>query len=155
MSRFLLALGALAMILVAGCTEDAVGPRHVACDPLLITFGPAPADTVTLAGGLRYVDLQVGAGQAAAQWSQVDVNYTGYLPTGAVFDTSCPADREVFRTVLGPGGSIEGFWRGIEGMRAGGIRRIVIPPALGYGGAPGHPLQNSTLIFDVQLIGIR
>jgi FKBP-type peptidyl-prolyl cis-trans isomerase FkpA len=152
-----LVIGSLALVALSGCLDrDITGPTtHVECDPRLLTFTAAVGDTVTTPQGLRYIDMQVGTGAPTAQGRIVDVNYSGYLAaTGAMFDTSCPTNRDVFRLVVGPGGAIEGFWRGVEGMRPGGVRRLIIPPALGYGagGSPPFIPGNATLIFDVQLV---
>jgi FKBP-type peptidyl-prolyl cis-trans isomerase FkpA len=151
-----LVIGTFAIVALSGCLERPItGPVHFDCDPRLLTFTEAVGDTVTTAQGLRYIDIHVGTGAATARGGFVDVNYSGYLAaTGTMFDTSCPANRDVFRLIVGPGGAIEGFWRGIEGMQPGGIRRLIIPPGLGYGAGGSPPVipGNATLIFDVQLV---
>jgi len=156
MRRYILLVFGLATSALAACGEgEPLGPRHTACDPLLNALAPAAGDTVSRGQGLRYIDLRVGAGPAVAQWQIVDVNYSLYNAAGgARLDSSCPADRTVFRVIVGSGSSIEGFWRGIEGMQPGGVRRVIVPPALGYGGAPGHELREVTLVFDIELVDV-
>lgn len=83
----------------------------------------------------------------------VDVNYSGYLLSGTLFDSSCPAGIPVLRVALGGSQVIPGFDLGIRGMQPGGVRRVIIPPALGYGNVASGPIPaNSTLVFDLQLV---
>jgi len=85
----------------------------------------------------------------------VDVNYSGYLLDGTPFDSSCPATATVFRLTLGASQVIPGFDLGIRGMKPNAIRRVIVPPALGYGNVANGPIPaNSTLIFDLQLVRI-
>jgi FKBP-type peptidyl-prolyl cis-trans isomerase len=92
----------------------------------------------------------------------VTVNYTGWLyaPTqpeqkGQQFDTSI--GRTPFVFVVGAGRVIQGWDRGVPGMRVGGLRRLVIPPDLAYGaqGAPPNIPPNATLVFDVELLAVQ
>lgn len=106
-------------------------------------------------------DLRVGTGAAATNGRRVTVNYTGWLyAAGAVdnkgsqFDTS--VGRVPFSFLLGGGGVIAGWDRGVIGMRVGGARRLVIPPELGYGSAGSGPIPgNATLVFDIELITVQ
>jgi FKBP-type peptidyl-prolyl cis-trans isomerase len=106
--------------------------------------------------GLRYRDELVGSGAEARGGNHVSVHYTGTLESGAKFDSS--RDRgKPFEFVLGAGSVIKGWDEGLVGMRVGGRRTLVIPPALGYGARGFPPVipANATLVFDVELIGIR
>jgi FKBP-type peptidyl-prolyl cis-trans isomerase FkpA len=142
-------------LLVAGCLPDSgTGPVEVPCDPLLLTFTPAPADTVVAANGLRHVNLRAGAGAAAASGDIVEVHYALYTTAGTLRERSC-AGGTTFTFVTGTDQVIPGFWQGVIGMQEGGVRRVIVPPALGYGPIPGHPLRNETLVFDIQLVDIR
>lgn len=113
------------------------------------------AETTT-ASGLRYEDLEVGDGDLATAGKTVDVHYTGWLTNGTKFDSS--VDRgEPFSFGLGAGQVIRGWDEGVAGMRVGGKRKLTIPPDLGYGprGAGGVIPPNATLVFDVELLGVR
>jgi FKBP-type peptidyl-prolyl cis-trans isomerase FkpA len=118
------------------------------------------AAKVTTPSGLQYVDLTVGNGDVAKAGNQVSVHYTGWLQNpdgskGRKFDSS--KDRQPFQFALGQGQVIKGWDEGVQGMKVGGVRELIIPPALGYGqeGAGGGVIPpNSTLIFEVELLGV-
>jgi FKBP-type peptidyl-prolyl cis-trans isomerase len=106
--------------------------------------------------GLRYRDEQVGTGAEAKAGDHAVVHYTGRLDNGKKFDSS--RDRnEPFEFALGAGMVIRGWDEGVQGMRVGGKRTLVIPPDLGYGarGAGGVIPPNATLTFDVELLELR
>ena len=114
---------------------------------------------ITTASGLQYEDTVTGSGAAAAAGQQVSVHYTGWLYNdgvkGAKFDSS--KDRgDPFRFGLGAGQVIKGWDEGVQGMKVGGTRLLVIPAALGYGarGAGGVIPPNATLMFEVDLLGV-
>lgn len=109
----------------------------------------------TTSSGLIYDDITVGSGDAAALGQTVSVHYTGWLTDGTKFDSS--KDRnEPFEFPLGAGYVIRGWDEGVQGMRVGGVRKLTIPPELGYGarGAGGVIPPNATLIFEVDLLEI-
>ncbi len=109
----------------------------------------------------QITDIRVGTGAEAANGRRVTVNYTGWLyVAGAVdnkgtqFDTS--NGRGAFSFLLGGGGVIAGWERGVVGMRVGGQRRLIIPPELGYGAAGSGPIPgNATLVFDIELLSVQ
>lgn len=110
----------------------------------------------TTPSGLEYWDIKVGTGPTAEKGQTVKVHYTGWLTTGKKFDSS--VDRgEPFTFELGQGQVIKGWDEGVAGMKVGGKRQLRIPPELGYGaqGAGGVIPPNATLIFDVELLGVR
>ena len=110
----------------------------------------------TTASGLQYEDLAVGDGATATKGQQVSVHYTGWLADGTKFDSS--VDRgQPFQFDLGAGMVIRGWDEGVEGMKIGGKRKLVIPPDLGYGqrGAGGVIPPGATLVFEVELLGLR
>ena len=117
---------------------------------------PGPDGWVTLPSGLKYKDKKVGKGDAVANGLLATVHYKGWLDNGKVFDTSKKPGREPFQFTVGAGGVIKGWDEGVPGMKVGGIRELTIPASLGYGsrGTAGIP-PNSTLHFDVELLGIR
>ncbi len=116
---------------------------------------PAVSGTpVTLPDGLQYIDVQVGCGPAAKSGSNVSAQYTGWIQkTGKKFDSSWDRNAQAFTLVLGQGKVIKGFDEGLDGMKRGGSRRIIIPASLAYGAAGSPPTipPNSILIFDVTM----
>ena len=108
-------------------------------------------------------DLTNGSGTQAGLGAHVTVKYTGWIydaskpdSKGAKFDSS--DDHGPFTFKLGTGEVIPGWDKGVNGMRVGGKRRLVIPPDLGYGaqGTPGGPIPpNAGLVFDVELLGVE
>ena len=116
----------------------------------------------TTASGLQFIDTTVGTGTEAAAGAHVQVHYTGWLYNegaadnkGAKFDSS--KDRgDPFAFDLGAGSVIKGWDEGVQGMKVGGARTLIIPAALGYGarGAGGAIPPNATLIFEVELLAV-
>ena len=105
---------------------------------------------------LKIEDLVVGNGAEAVKGKQVSVHYTGWLTDGKKFDSS--KDRgQPFQFALGRGQVIQGWDDGVAGMKVGGKRKLTIPPELGYGpaGAGGVIPPNATLVFEVELLGVR
>lgn len=107
------------------------------------------------ASGLYIQDLTVGTGDEATSGATVTVHYEGWLSNGTKFDSS--RDRNLpFDFLLGAGSVIRGWDEGVAGMRVGGIRKLVIPPALGYGVGGSLPTipGNATLVFDIELLEV-
>lgn len=108
----------------------------------------------TLPSGLGVEDVVVGAGAEATAGSILSVHYVGTLVDGTKFDSS--RDRGTpFQFMLGVGQVIQGWDEGVLGMKVGGIRKLIIPPQLGYGAVAGHPLQNEILLFEVELLEVK
>lgn len=146
MSRRPFALCCLLIVslLAAGCGDDS--PTSATPPPLGIPFS--------------ITDLVVGTGNQALNGRRVSVYYTGWLydPNaadfkGTQFDTTTDDDVP-FAFLLGGGGVIQGWVQGLTGMRVGGVRRLIIPPELGYGilGNGGVIPGNATLIFEIELL---
>lgn len=104
---------------------------------------------------LKIEDLKVGTGAEAVAGKAVTVHYVGTLTDGSKFDSS--RDRGTgFAFTLGAGMVIKGWDQGVAGMKIGGLRKLTIPPELGYG-AGGYPPvipPNSTLVFEVELLKV-
>ena len=116
-------------------------------------------EVITTKSGLQYIVYEEGDGEVAEKGMTVKVHYTGWLSDngekGTRFDSSHDRKQPLpFR--LGAGRVIRGWEEGIEGMKVGGKRQLIIPPQLGYGNrAMGNVIPaNSTLIFDVELVGV-
>jgi FKBP-type peptidyl-prolyl cis-trans isomerase FkpA len=113
----------------------------------------------TTASGLQYEDTVPGTGDEAQAGQHVTVHYTGWLYNdgvkGAKFDSSKDR-RDPFEFGLGGGQVIRGWDEGVQGMKVGGTRLLVIPPDLGYGarGAGGVIPPNATLMFEVELLAV-
>ena len=124
---------------VAGCTE---------------ATNPAANSGVT---ELQIQDLRVGTGAEAAAGKTLDVRYSGWLyDSGRPDNKGAQFDAGTFSFVLGSGAVIRGFDQGFAGMKVGGQRRLTIPGSLAYGPAGSGPIPpNATLIFDVELLGVR
>ena len=119
----------------------------------------APTDTVPFST----TNLRVGMGDEAATGRTIAVEYTGWLYSasaadnkGMQFDRSLNPGRDPLVLIAGGSDTIPGFSQGVLGMRVGGLRRVVIPPSLGYGAqANGQIPGNSTLVFEIELLAVR
>jgi peptidylprolyl isomerase len=120
----------------------------------------AQSKPVTTASGLQMTDTTVGSGAQPKQGQTAVVHYTGWLyvngAKGQKFDSSVDRGRP-FEFPVGQGRVIKGWDEGVATMKVGGKRTLIIPPQLGYGerGAAGVIPPNATLIFDVELLGVK
>jgi FKBP-type peptidyl-prolyl cis-trans isomerase len=133
-----------------GCGKSEKASAPSTSSPMKVSGTPT-----TTSSGLQYWDIVVGSGATAVPGNMVRVHYSGFLTSGAKFDSS--RDRgEPFSFPLGAGQVIKGWDEGVAGMKVGGQRQLRIPPELGYGsaGAGGTIPPNATLIFDVELLGV-
>jgi FKBP-type peptidyl-prolyl cis-trans isomerase FkpA len=136
---------ALALALPLGCLHKASGS------------GESKSKSGQGAGALGVDEVRAGQGATAVKGKLVSVHYTGHLTDGTKFDSSYDRGQPIdFH--LGAGEVIAGWDQGIEGMKVGGKRKLTIPPELAYGarGTPGGPIPpNATLVFDVELVGVK
>jgi peptidylprolyl isomerase len=145
------ALSALALIAAPGVLADAAFTAAMA---------QGAGKPVTTPSGLQIIDSKVGTGASPKAGQTCVMHYTGWLyengAKGKKFDSS--VDRgEPFEFPIGRGQVIAGWDEGVGTMKVGGKRTLIIPPALGYGarGAGGVIPPNATLIFDVELLGVK
>ena len=119
----------------------------------------ATGSEITTGSGLKYVDEVVGTGESPSPGKIVSVHYTGWLENGTQFDSSRGPDRgQPLQFPIGLGKVIKGWDEGVMTMKVGGKRKLIIPPDLGYGATGagrGRIPPNSTLIFEVELLGVR
>jgi len=111
--------------------------------------------TITTASGLTIEDTVVGEGAAAASGRDVTVHYAGWLADGTQFDSS-REKQDPFEFTLGKSEVMAGWEEGLNGMRVGGTRKLVVPPQLAYGeeGAGDTIPPNATLTFEVELLAV-
>ena len=150
LKRILLSGGAGAVLTLAAC-DSATGPEDN-CTPLFNTLQEQRGDTVVTTTGLRYIDTTPGTGETVVSCRLASVSFRGTLLDGTEFQPNVPA----YTIRPGSGALIEGFEQGAVGMRVGGVRRVIIPPALAYGDrdrtdANGRVVipANSTIVFDI------
>ncbi len=171
MRRWAIAAVCVAALIAIGCerSREAATPATTATRaPAVVATAPAPAggaaapgaagteETVTTASGLSYVDVKPGTGASPQAGQTAVVHYTGWLTDGKKFDSS--RDRGTpFRFRVGQGQVIKGWDEGVATMQVGGVRKLTIPPQLGYGaaGAGGVIPPNATLVFEVELLGVE
>ena len=149
-ARFRMGMAGALLVVVAGVVACSGSPPS------------SPAGASAVGAALETSDLVAGTGAEATPGSQVGVHYTGWLQDpkapegkGRKFDSSRDSGRP-FAFVLGAGQVIRGWDQGVEGMKVGGQRRLVIPASLAYGdrGAGGVIPPGATLVFDVELLAV-
>ena len=151
------AVGLALALLFGGCAGPAMptaAPSPAAKPAQAPAAGPAfPAPTVTQ---LKVEEIKIGTGAEALEGKKVSVQYTGWLVTGAKFDSSYDRNQP-FSFVLGGGQVIKGWDQGVKGMKVGGKRRLTIPADLAYGsrGAGGAIPPGATLVFEVELQAVQ
>jgi len=154
---------------LASCGPDDAGTDGAGADAADVDAAEAPAMDMEFAdaldidldamtrteSGLYYEDLAPGSGLAARDGHVLDTHYTGWLTTGEEFGTS--RDGNPYSFQLGRHQVPRGIEEGVTGMRIGGMRRLVLPPALGYGprGQPPTIPPGATLVYEIELLDIN
>jgi peptidylprolyl isomerase len=154
MSTKALVLGGVCVLLLAAVVFTAI---WAALGEPTVMADEKDGKVVTTASGLKYVDLKVGDGTEAKEGSKVMVHYTGTLENGKKFDSSVDRGKPFGPITLGKGMVIKGWDEGLQGMKVGGKRKLIIPSKLGYGerGAGDDIPPNATLIFEVELLKVE
>jgi FKBP-type peptidyl-prolyl cis-trans isomerase len=132
-------------------------PSSSACVNPATTADYTLAGATILSGNLQEKNIKIGTGKAAKEGDTISVSYVGKLSNGTVFDDSVNDNSgKPISLTIAAGKVIVGWVEGIPGMKVGGTRELVIPPALGYGcTSPSSKIpENSTLIFTIDLVGV-
>jgi FKBP-type peptidyl-prolyl cis-trans isomerase len=152
MKRAFLILGTALLAACLNVAEPPDEPTDPATETFAASTGVDIAAMTKTASGVYYQDLEMGSGIAVANTDQwVSISYVGYLKTGYIFD------RGTQPTAIKLGSGIVGFAEGMQGMKIGGTRKIVIPSQRAYGqfGLPAYGIPpNSTLVYDVRLFDL-
>ncbi len=157
MSKTLITGVAVAAALAVVALFFVFGNPFMALDTNPLGAAGAPDTSLSASGdtsSLVVQDETVGTGDVATPGETVTVNYTGKFQNGTVFDTS--VGKQPYSFVLGAGNVIPGWDQGLQGMKVGGKRLLIVPPSLGYGSTDYGPIPaNSTLIFEVELLSVK
>ncbi len=147
----------LAVLVVTACLDASPFVPKIENVSYAPSLGVDLAASTKTANGVYYRDITVGGGTLVRSDSGGDtlsIRYTGYLRDGTVFDTN--VGGSLFTFITGADNVIDGMDEGVRGMRQGGTRQIIIPPALGYGGVRyGTIPPNSILIFNVEAVTVK
>lgn len=147
----------VALAFVSGCL-DSSGPSGAI--PIEETsFASALAVNLQAStrtqNGMYYRDITVGTGALVANGQTLEVKYTGWLSSGFQFDSN-RTDAATFSFVLGTGNVIQGWHEGLQGVRVGGSRQLIIPATLAYGAGGYGPIPgNAVIVFTVDVVAVR
>lgn len=152
MKNYLL-FGILAVIIVVGAVMYR-GAQKPADGQAAVTTNTNQVQEME--NGLKIEEVKVGTGAEAKPGTLVTVNYIGTFADGKKFDASKDHGDSGFTFPLGQGMVIQGWELGVAGMKVGGVRKLTVPPELGYGPNDYGPIPgNSTLLFEVELLNVR
>ena len=149
---------ALLSIVASSClSSDSTGLASATVEDATFasSLGVNLAASTRTTNGAYVRDLVVGTGAVVANGQSLNVKYTGWLANGTQFDSNASTSN-LFNFTLGAGRVIAGWDQGIPGMRVGGKRQLLIPPALGYGAYGNGPIPgNAVLVFNVEVVSIQ
>ena len=151
---------AMAMLVTTSACASAGGSaapatRPMESIPFASTLDVNLARMTKTATGLYYRDIEVGTGSLIRGKEDVKVHYTGWLTNGVKFDSNTSDDQPI-TVPLGRGRAIKGWDEGLQGMRVGGRRQLVVPPELGYGSERAGVIPpDAVLVFDIRVVSAK
>ncbi len=150
--RFRLLLSALFPLALGACgTTETITAVPIESTNFAPSLGVNLAGSTKTASGLYIRDIRVGTGKTLVAGDSLTVNYSGYLANGTLFDQAQAPKTFAFK--LGAGRVIRGWDEGVVGMKVGGQRQLVIPPALGYGASGIGPIPpDAVLVFTIDAV---
>lgn len=153
MSRFKVSLASIALlVLVSGCLDSSGPGQAIPIEETTFAsaLGVNLAQSTKTQNGVYYRDITVGSGASVTNGNTLDVGYTGWLSSGFQFESN------TYSFILGTGNVIPGWHDGMQGMRVGGVRQIIIPPHMAYGAMGSGPIPgNAVIVFRVEILGAR
>ena len=154
MNRAVYALALCLIVLTAACgkLKDIWSNPPAASPPAVV----APTVLKAPSYELKIEDIKVGTGTVAVAGKGVTIQHSGWLADGTRIDSSKDL-QETLSFFLGSGAVIKGWDQGLVGMKVGGIRKLTVPPELGYGasGTVGMIPPNATMVFQIELLGVN
>lgn len=151
---------AIAMLVITTACASAGGgaapaTRPMESIPFASTLDVNLARMTKTTTGLYFRDIEVGTGPVIRGKEDVKVHYTGWLSNGVKFDSNASEDQPL-TVPLGRGRTIKGWDEGLQGMRVGGRRQLVIPPELGYGSSRSGVIPpDAVLVFDIRVVSAK
>ena len=156
LKKMFLLLAAATLVLAACGGGDDGGDAGSGTGDDAADSGDCPTEPTKTDSGLTIEEIECGDGEEAERGDTLEVHYEGRLEDGTKFDASRD-HGSTFEFQVGAGQVIQGWDEGLIGMKIGGVRKLTIPPELGYGaaGAPPAIPPNSTLVFEIELVDIK
>src|SRR5271155_5245637 len=158
MNRWIRTAAALFSVSLSACASGGSAPpvtRPMESIPFASSLDVHLERMTKTLSGLYYRDIEIGSGSIVKGKEEVKVHYTGWLTNGVKFDSNSESAQPI-AIPLGRGKAIKGWDEGLVGMRVGGRRQLVIPPALGYGSErTGAIPADAVLVFDIRIVSLK